>query len=284
MLCLEPHLKRKVAWAKNAVSDRETARLALDCLDLTSLKGDETKEDIFALCDRAKYNRLASVCLYPPFIEIAKRAIKDEPVTIATVVNFPYGDKRSLKDERATPETTAEDASKAVAAGASQIDIVLAHEDFRSGKSEYAEDLLKACRNACGKDVTMKVILETASFGDSNELRKACKLAIKYGADCLKTSTGQHPNGGATLGAAAILMDEAQQALKQVGVKISGGIQSGDDCAQYMTLARSIFGWNIIKPDTFRIGASGVLKPLLETLEMGHSPGSEQSQHREPVY
>ncbi len=264
---LDAKMKFKVAMARHAVGTRETARQALDCFDLTSLTGQETDRDIFDLCDIAKNNRLASVCIYPAYVATAKKAIRDDALVIAAVINFPHGHKRTMRDDPATAETTAEDTARAVAAGARQIDIVLAHDDFRARRRHYVTDMLRACRHACGEGVTMKVILETASFKKADELRAACQLAIRAGADCLKTSTGKHPGGGATLEAASVLLDEAHRAFRPVGVKISGGIRTVDDCARYMTLARSVAEWNIVRPDSFRIGASSLLGPLLDTLK-----------------
>ena len=66
--------------------------------------------------------------------------------------------------------------------------------------------------------------------------------------------------------AVAVLLEEAFQAKRKVGCKITGGIKTNDDCAQYMTLARAIMGWNAIRPDTFRIGASSLLDDLIRAL------------------
>lgn len=153
--------------------------------------------------------------------------------------------------------------------GARQIDIVLSHENFRNGNVLQAGEILEACREACTDGVTMKVILETASFENSKSLISACRLAIKYGADCLKTSTGKHPKGGATLEAAAILMDEAQRSNRPIGCKISGGINI-ENCAQYMALARAMAkNWHVIQPSLFRIGSSSLLNDLLDVMRQG---------------
>ncbi len=270
---LPSELTRKVELARNARPTREAARLALDCLDLTSLSGNETTDEIFDLCDTAKHNRLYSVCLYPAFVATAQKALKSGPVVIATVINFPHGDRRTLCDEKATPQTIKEDVSAAIAAGARQIDIVLAHDLFRDGRAMQAKELLKACRMAIPQGVQMKVIIESAAFQSSLALRGACRLAIECGADCLKTSTGKHEKGGADLERAAILMDEAAKSSRHVGVKISGGVKTTQQAAQYIALARSVMGWNSIQPMAFRIGGSTLLQPLLDTLRYTPSPG-----------
>ena len=265
-LNVTPRLQKMIDFAKNAQGTRETARQAMDCFDLTSLKGDETKDDILELCDIAEHNRLASVCIYPGHIDAAAKFLKDTKVAIATVINFPHGNARTVSGEIATPDTTAEDIKRVVSLGARQIDIVLPYAQFNAGNAFQSHSFLQAARAACPKDVTFKVILETASFTNEEMLRHACRLAIQRGADCLKTSTGKHSNGGATMQAAAILLEEAFNANRKVGCKITGGIKTNDECARYMTLARAIMGWNAIRPDTFRIGASSLLEDLIRSL------------------
>ena len=265
MLALDDYLKKRVKMAMHAKGDPQIARQALNCLDLTTLKGDETKDDIQSLCTIAKANHVASVCIYPSGVLFAKAAIKESNVNIATVINFPTGSKRTQSNDDATVETTAHDVACAIAAGATQIDIVLPYAEFQKGNTQYCADLLETCRQGCDKGVTMKVILETASFEDAKALRHACQLAIECGTDCLKTSTGMHEKGGATLESAALLLDEARHADREIGVKISGGVKTVDDCARYISLATMLKGQATIRPETFRIGASSVLNELLET-------------------
>jgi deoxyribose-phosphate aldolase len=219
-LVLNSKLNQILRMAQNARGTRETARLALDCLDLTSLKGDETRADILDLCDMAKFNRLASVCIYPDQVGVAKSAFKDSPVVIATVINFPYGNKRTLSEESVTPETVRKDVSQAIKDGARQIDIVLPYQEFLDGNTVPALQFLKACKKAWSPGVTLKVIFETAAFAAdaedrTDDLRRACRIAIVEGFNCLKTSTGKHPQGGATPEAAAILMGRSRKSKKR---------------------------------------------------------------------
>jgi deoxyribose-phosphate aldolase len=272
-LMLNGKLKQAVEFARRAPESRRTARLAMDCLDLTSLRGDETKGDILDLCDMAQHNRLASVCLYPDKVAIAKSVLKESPVVIATVINFPYGDRRTLSEERATPETIKCDVSAAIKDGARQIDIVLPYESFLAGDTLSSLQFLRSCKKAWSPGVTLKVIFETAAFEShpddrTDDLRRACRLAISEGVNCLKTSTGKNPAGGATLDAAAILLDEARHATShRVGVKIAGGVKNNKDCAQYIMLAEAFRReGKPLGPEIFRIGGSSVLDNLLAAL------------------
>lgn len=269
---LKLSLIHKITRARQFAGNRQTANNTLGLIDLTSLSGDETDEKIKAMCEKAKTNNLASVCFYANHIALAKEQIGSAPVTIATVINFPFGNKASLSDEEATAETTARDVSKAIAMGANQIDIVLPFEEFQNGNVEYATELLTACRAACPQDVRMKVILESAAFDSVKSLQEACKLAIDCGTDSLKTSTGKHEKGGATLEAAAVLLDQAHKATPNIGVKISGGVKTVDDCAQYIDLAKTICGRKYIRPETFRFGASSLVDSLLSVTQPDTKP------------
>lgn len=265
-LNVTPDLQRYIDLAQNARGTRESARQAMNCLDLTSLNGDETKNDIHELCDIAKHNYLASVCIYPEHVATAAKALKGTGVTVATVVNYPTGVMRTLKDEAATPLTTAEDVKSAIRDGAGQVDLVIPYAQFNKGNSFQTHSFLQAARQICPPEAMFKVILETAAFQNEDVLRHACRVAIQRGANCLKSSTGKHPYGGVTMATAAILLDEAFHASEKVGVKLTGGIRSNDECAKYMTLARAVMGWNAIRPDVFRIGASSLLEDLIRSL------------------
>ena len=268
-LYLPPEIERKIQMAKNqSVVTPQIARLALDCLDLTALSGEETDNDIRKLCHQAITYRLTAVCVFPDKVKMASQWLKDTAVKVATVINFPYGDRRTNSDELATAETTAEDIARALAMGAMQIDIVQPH-DTRPG---HAQDIIRAARIACPKEITLKSILETASYKDTHDLANATLIAIASGADCVKTSTGRHAHGGASLDAAAILLQTIKQSGRSIGIKISGGIKTAEDCAQYIALQRSFFGWSSVQPDLFRIGGSQVLDNLLQKLTVSSDP------------
>lgn len=268
-LQLNPDLERKVRMARcQNIATPEIARLSLDCLDLTALKGTEDGADIRALCNKAITYDLPTVCVFPSKVVEATKWLRGTDVKVATVINFPFGDRRTDSENYITPETTAEDVSRAIAQGAAQIDIVQPH-NIRPG---YAQDIIRAARTACPNDITLKSILETASYKDARDLADACLIAIASGADCLKTSTGKHPNGGASLEAVAIMLKTIQSTGRSIGIKVSGGLSTTEDCAQYIALQRSFFGWNSVRPENFRLGGSHLLQKLLETLAVESVP------------
>ncbi|KZC97031.1 MULTISPECIES: deoxyribose-phosphate aldolase [Thalassospira] len=245
-----------------ARSDAETARLAISVLDLTSLNDDDTVEKIEVLCDRGQSpaGNTAAVCVYAPFIETAWRALGQSGVKTATVVNFPDGGTNA---QRVGDET-----ADAVAKGADEVDLVLPYKAFLAGDIQTVVDVIEATRMACGPMTTMKVILESGEFDDLSKVYDAARLAIKHGANFVKTSTGKVPVG-ATPEAAVAMISAIRDAREEDGLacgfKASGGVKTTDDAALFLAIADEIMGEGWAEPATFRFGASGVLTALLET-------------------
>jgi deoxyribose-phosphate aldolase len=143
--------------------------------------------------------------------------------------------------------------------------------------STQPDEVLAATREAAG-DAVMKVILETGSLAKPVFIEKAVEVAVRNGADFLKTSTGK-VQIGATLGAARIMLEACRDSLKPdgqsgdvkrpVGFKASGGIRDLDGARDYLALADKICGPGWVSPATFRFGASGLLDTLLAALGAG---------------
>tara|TARA_R110000868_G_scaffold51855_1_gene164195 strand:+ start:162805 stop:163638 length:834 start_codon:yes stop_codon:yes gene_type:complete len=249
-------------------SDADTARLAISFLDLTSLNDDDTVETIEALCERAQSpaGNTAAVCVYAPFIETAWRALGKSGIKTATVVNFPAGGTNA---QRVGDET-----ADAVAKGTDEVDLVLPYRAFLDGDVQAAADVIEATRTACGPLTTLKVILESGAFDDLSKVYDAARLAIKHGANFIKTSTGKVPVG-ATPEAAATMITAIRDAREEDGLacgfKASGGVKTTADAALFLAIADEIMGEGWAAPDTFRFGASGVLTDLLKTCGMAQS-------------
>lgn len=258
---LPENLKEAVAKAKEATASAEAARVALASLDLTSLNDTDTPEVIDALAakaDQGELGRVAATCVYPQFLRQTFNATAAKGINRATVINFPGGE--------GAPEETFRATRAAIAAGANEIDIVLDYNAFLKGDVDGPAELLLACRAACGNDAKLKVILESAAFDNAGALYSACGLALDCGADFLKTSTGKSGKGGASLEAASVMLLSILDNGGGAGVKISGGVKTVADAAQYIALAENMMGKGWIAQDTFRIGASGVLTDILKTL------------------
>lgn len=217
-------------------------------VDLTSLNENDTNDDITQLCQNAKQHGSAAVCVYPQFIQHAKRQLSNTNIKIATVVNFPHGEDTITDVEQAILQ--------AIQAGADEIDAVFPYYKFLDGDIAFVADFLSRIRAACGKHC-LKIILETGAFPDLTKLFNAAELCIEHHADFLKTSTGKIAVG-ATPESAATLLLAIKANNQKIGCKLSGGIRNFDNAHLYTTLVKAILGEHHISVTTFRIGASRV--------------------------
>ena len=233
-----------------------TARLALACLDLTSLNDADTEADVARLCARAQgpCGPVAAVCVWPRFAALARRALP-AGVAVAAVANFPHGSADiagALRDTRAI-----------VDAGAQEVDVVLPFARLQQGDERAAGELLQAVRAAC-PGLVLKVILETGVLVDDALIARAARLSLDAGADFLKTSTGKTPVS-ATPQAARVMLATIvadARAAARVGFKASGGIRSVADAALYLGLCEQALGRDALRPARFRIGASSLLNDI----------------------
>lgn len=191
-------------------------------IDHTNLKATATKNDIIALCNEAKTYRFFSVCVNSSYVALAKSALQDSTVKVCCVVGFPLG---AMSTTGKVEET-----KQALKDGAEEIDLVLnigllKSEDFKSVKND-----IKAVK-ACLPDLVLKVILETCYLEDS-EIVTASELAIKAGADFIKTSTG-FGTAGANLHDINLMLNAANGSAL---VKASGGIKDYETAIKYINL------------------------------------------------
>lgn len=237
------------------LTDFTTAAIGL--IDLTSLNDSDTPEQIEALCRKAVNYKTAAVCIWPRFVGAARGWLQASGVRLATVVNFPSGEEPVDKVEA--------DIRQALADGANEIDVVFPWRAFLAGDRAGPELLLQRARIATGGK-TLKVILESGAFPDQKRLAEAGQLAVRNGADFLKTSTGKIP-AGATLEAARTLLQVILESGRGVdhplGFKASGGIRDVATAKAYVALAEEIMGKGWVSPAHFRFGASGLIDALV---------------------
>ena len=248
---------------------QHTARLALACLDLTSLNDADDAVAIAALSQRAlgPAGLPAALCVWPRFVAQARAALPPA-VRVAAVANFPAGADNlglALADTRTI-----------VAAGADEVDLVLPWRQLLSGDAadaERAAALVVAVRAACAGR-TLKLIIESGELANPALIRQASLIGLDAGVDFLKTSTGKMPSG-ATPAAARVMLQAiaAHPRGAQVGFKASGGIRTVADAAVYITLVREILGGSALTPQRLRFGASGLLGDI-ETVLAGSGGGS----------
>ena len=244
-------------------------RLAVRCIDLTTLEGDDTPGRVRALCAQARrpdpadptVGPTAAVCVYPSLVSLAAGLNGGSPVRVASVAGaFPSG----LSDLA----VRLADISAALGDGADEIDIVLNRSAFLAGRLDQVADELRQSRAAAGEAV-LKVILEVGELGSPAAIRAATELAIDAGAQFVKTSTGKSKVSATPLAVVAMadtVADHVSGGGQPVGIKISGGVRSADDALGYLAIVRSVLGDDWLTPDRFRFGASSLLTSLLADL------------------
>ena len=235
---------------------RAQARLALSCLDLTSLNDDDGDVTVARLCARAQgpCGPVAAVCVWPRLATFARRLLPDA-IAVAAVANFPHGDDDMARAVR--------DTELIVRSGAQEVDLVLPYRRLMAGDDHAVAQLLHAVRQVC-MGLTLKVILETGTLADGALIRRAANLSLDAGADFLKTSTGK-TSVHATLPAARTMLcaiADHPVAAVRAGFKASGGIRSVAQAAAYVALVAEIQGPAAIGPQRLRIGASSLLDDI----------------------
>jgi len=240
-----------------ALSDpRATARLALACLDLTSLNDADTEADIARLCARAQspFGPVAAVCVWPRFVAFARRGLPPN-IAVAAVANFPGG-----SDDI---EAALRDVQEIVHGGGDEVDVVLPYAALQRGDDASAAALLAAVREAC-PGLALKVILETGVLADDALIARASQLSLDAGADFLKTSTGKTPVSATVAAAETMLRTIAAdpRAASHAGFKASGGLRTVADAAAYFALCEKWLGRKALRPQRLRIGASSLLNDI----------------------
>lgn len=200
-------------------------------IDHTALKADTTKEQIVTLCEEAKQFGFFSVCVNPTWVKTAAELLKGSDVKVCTVIGFPLG--------ATTSATKAFETKDAITNGAAEVDMVINIAALKDQENEIVEQDIKAVVDVAHDKALVKVIIETSLLTDEEKVR-ACKLAVKAGADFVKTSTG-FSTGGATVEDIKLMRETVGP---DIGVKASGGVRDREGALQ------------MIEAGATRIGAS----------------------------
>lgn len=204
-------------------------------IDHTLLKPDATRAEVEQLCCEARELRFAAVCVNPAYVKLAASLLEGTNVVTCSVAGFPLGaSKREIK---------AYEARRAALDGAREIDMVMNVGAMKSGDFNLVEEDMAAVREACGRNIILKVIIEAALLTDDEKM-KACEIAKRVGADFVKTSTGFGP-GGATVEDVRLMRSVVGA---DMGVKAAGGIRDAEAAEQMIAAGAS------------RIGASASVK------------------------
>jgi deoxyribose-phosphate aldolase len=239
---------------------------AIRMVDLTTLEGADTPGKVRSLCAKAvrpdpsdpSAPPVAAVCVYPDLVGVAVEAVRGSGVHVASVATaFPSG--------RASLATKLHDVRDAVAAGATEIDMVIDRGAFLAGRYLQVFEEIGATKAECGS-AHLKVILETGELATLDNVRRASWLALLAGGDFIKTSTGK-VNPAATPPVALVML-EAVRDFGDItgelrGVKLAGGIRTSKEAVRYLVMVNEVAGDDWLTPQLFRFGASSLLNDLL---------------------
>jgi deoxyribose-phosphate aldolase len=186
-------------------------------IDHTNLRPEATREQIIRLCDEAREFGFGSVMVNAGYVKFARTKLKRAKVMVGAVIGFPLGSTSTSVKEY--------EAKEVLNLGAGEIDMVMNIGALKSGDHKLVlADIRSVARVVHRKKAVLKVILETGLLSEDEKVT-ACKLAVKAGADFVKTSTG-FLGGGATVEDVALMR---RTVGPKIGVKASGGIRSAED-------------------------------------------------------
>lgn len=241
-------------------------RLAANCMDLTTLHGDDTEARVEKLCETARDplgsdDAAASVCVFPVFVPIARKALSATAVKVGTVAGgFPHG----LSPLKARIDEVRE----CVELGADEVDVIIRRSHALAGEWSALYDEVAAFREAASSR-TLKVILAAGELRDLETIWRASLVTCAAGADFIKTSTGKEAvNATIEAGEAmcAAIRSHAESAGRKVGIKPAGGIRTTQQIGEWISLVEQRLGSKWLQPKLFRIGLSSIPQELIAGL------------------
>jgi deoxyribose-phosphate aldolase len=251
---------------------------ALQCIDLTTLAGDDTEDRVRRLCAKAKSPlradivaalgltanppKVGAICVYPAMVAAAVKALSGSGIPVASVATgFPAG-------LTPLPQRLAE-IRYAVDQGADEIDIVIHRAQVLEQNWVALYDEVAAMREACG-GAHMKAILATGDLKTLRNVYKASMVAMMAGADFIKTSTGKEDTNATlpvSLTMVRALRDYGERTGEKIGFKPAGGLRTAKDALAWLILMKEKLGRPWLEPELFRIGASAMLADIERQLE-----------------
>ncbi len=266
---------------------------AIACMDLTTLSGDDSADRVRRLCAKARrplqdhlvqalgiedlHLHTGAVCVYHAFVETAVKALEGSGIPVAAVSTaFPAG--------LAPLETRVEEIRRSVAAGASEIDIVITRAHVFNGEWNALYDEIAAFKEACGP-AHMKSILGTGDLLTLRNVARASWVAMMAGSDFIKTSTGKEAVN-ATLPVSLVMVrairDYAERTGMAVGFKPAGGIKTAKQALDWIATMKDELGRPWLEPTLFRYGASSMLADIERQLHH-HTTGRYSAAYRHPI-
>lgn len=261
--------ERAAAFAKRSIKTSAKLsglKLAISMMDLTTLEGKDTPGKVAFLCRKAmqpldpRYQvpPCAAVCVYPNLVRVAKKFLGDSGVKVASVATaFPTG-LMPLKLKLEEVRIASRD-------GADEIDMVINRGVFLAGDHARIFDEIAATKEACGA-AHLKVILETGELQTYDNVRIASEIAMRAGADFIKTSTGK-VTPAATMPVTLVMLEAIRDYFYETGLRIgmkpAGGIRTAKQALAYLVMVKETLGDDWLTNELFRFGASTLVNDVL---------------------
>ena len=251
--------------------NEEVYKFCYSAIDLTTLSCNDSVESVTEFARKTvEFNRIfpdvpnvASICIYPSFVETVGLAVDGTPMRITSVAGgFPAA--------QTFLEVKALEVAMAIENGADEVDSVLNVGRMLTGEYDEAANEVETIRAEMDPDIVLKVIIESGALKTPGLIRDASLLSMLAGADFVKTSTGKI-DVAATPEAAIIMClsikDFHEKTGRKVGFKAAGGVRTPEDAALYYTIVEEILGKEWLTTDLFRIGASSAANNLLTAIQ-----------------
>lgn len=264
---------------------------AIQCIDLTTLQGDDTPGNVRRLCAKARQPvrtdllealgvsaiKTGAVCVYHNLVATAVEALAGSGIPVAAVsTGFPAA--------QSPLDLKIEEIRRSVTDGATEIDIVISRAHVLTGNWRALYDEVRAYREACG-DAHLKSILSTGELGTLRNVAMASQVCMMGGSDFIKTSTGKE-TVNATLPVSLVMLrairDYHELTGYQVGFKPAGGIRAAKQSLDWLILMKEELGNDYLRPHLFRIGASALLSDIERQLEH-YVTGQYSASFRHPM-
>lgn len=251
-------------------NNAEVWKQCLSQIDLTTLNGDDTVAKVKRMAEavngfKAQFPGLpdvASICVYPAMVPTVKEYLTAPGVGITSVAGgFPAS--------QTFIEVKVAEVALAVAAGATEIDIVLSQGKFLEGRYEECFEEIEE-QKAAARNAHFKVILETGALKTADNIAKASVLAMAAGADFIKTSTGKIAVA-ATLEASYVMCRMIKAWYEKTGEKVcykpAGGVSTTEQAVQHYTIVKEVLGEDWLNNRSFRFGASSLANKILTSIQ-----------------
>ncbi len=249
-------------------STKEVLKTCFNCMDLTTLNHTDNEESVFKFVEKVnefesaypEMGNVAAVCVYPSMVQVTKENLQENINLASVAAGFP--------SSQTFIEVKIAETAMCVMEGANEIDVVISVGKYLSGDYENVSEELMEIKSSC-REAHLKVILESGTLKNAEDIYKASIIAMESGADFIKTSTGK-TEPAATPEAAFVMCqaikDFHKKSGRKVGFKPAGGIVTTADAILYYSIVKEVLGKDWLNNDLFRIGASRLANNILTAM------------------